>query len=578
VFFKKQTPRQYAEFSIEGREYSHSIKYISYCIWKLLKDHEEQFRNLNCALKMLEDRGGVPKKGEITKSDIEALRKDFLSKHSVIEQICDMMEVLAVSMNIPSFRISDFLFQFSPDIYNLEMRLCLKRIDEILAYEEATSSPEGLIERAIKIRKSFSTFYERIQYQENLFMNEDLHSSIVDISMGMGLTSSLRAYALGLKKIGSGNNDDDKYVLDRLKFFYHKRRMFPGFDIHCLLINLIEKSNRDESIKNGIKEALKMLALDSFDFIADKTASLKTQNEEKALHYTKLFAKIVPMINMLVDEINRYIYDHREVIVQKFQEYIIDELKQCEIARKKGEVKKMVFITRGYSSVVNDVLYNTFVEKGVSNKEHDNRVKDIRKLLFYNYEGDPKQERDLEIYIYVLKSNHEYEDDSLTSTRYVRYQFKENPDMRKDVGKSLKVFIKVGDEDWLKNRFYKKDECNCYLLSGAEFFQVDDKKTADDKAYSLFRMINTEGVSRLAELGFDQTNLKHIILAENFKHFSRPIKEPLAKNALSRENLEYLHIYKWSPFRVIISDAIYRNSEEMIKHEDILKRYYSEKI
>ena len=67
-------------------------------------------------------------------------------------------------------------------------------------------------------------------------------------------------------------------------------------------------------------------------------------------------------------------------------------------------------------------------------------------------------------------------------------------------------------------------------------------------------MINTEEVGDLADLGFDETNLKHLVLAENYKHFSRPLKEPMAKEALNRENLEYLYIYKWNPYRIIISD------------------------
>ena len=139
------------------------------------------------------------------------------------------------------------------DIFNHEMSLCLKRLDEIIAYQSMTNTSKDLEVRATQIIRSFDTFYRRIEYQKSLFKNKDLHSNIIDISMGMGLTSSLTAYSLGLQKIGVKNNKDDKNVLDRLKFLYHKRRMFPGFDIHCLLTNLISKDiTIDKSILFGL--------------------------------------------------------------------------------------------------------------------------------------------------------------------------------------------------------------------------------------------------------------------------------------------------------------------------------------
>ena len=95
--------------------------------------------------------------------------------------------------------------------------------------------------------------------------------------------------------------------------------------------------------------------------------------------------------------------------------------------------------------------------------------------------------------------------------------------------KSINLNIKVGDEDWVKNRFDKKDECKCYLLSGAEFFQVE-KTTWNSKDIIQSRMINTEGINDLAELGFNKTILTHLVLAENYKHF--PPKNRLRNSQL----------------------------------------------
>ena len=225
AFFKRQTPKQYADFSIQGREHSKSIRYISYSIWKVLIYYQKQYRKLYDSLTTLSDSGVV--KNKLRRTDIEILRQD-ISKYSILlSQICDMM----------------------------------KRLDEIIAYQSMTNTSKDLEVRATQIIRSFDTFYRRIEYQKSLFKNKDLHSNIIDISMGMGLTSSLTAYSLGLQKIGVKNNKDDKNVLDRLKFLYHKRRMFPGFDIHCLLTNLISKDiTIDKDYREKATVALRLLS------------------------------------------------------------------------------------------------------------------------------------------------------------------------------------------------------------------------------------------------------------------------------------------------------------------------------
>ncbi|NQY00702.1 MAG: hypothetical protein HRT70_06170 [Flavobacteriaceae bacterium] len=553
AFFKRQTPKQYADFSIQGREHSKSIRYISYSIWKVLIYYQKQYRKLYDSLTTLSDSGVV--KNKLRRTDIEILRQD-ISKYSILlSQICDMMGVLSKSMSIPSFRISDFLFQFSPDIFNHEMSLCLKRLDEIIAYQSMTNTSKDLEVRATQIIRSFDTFYRRIEYQKSLFKNKDLHSNIIDISMGMGLTSSLTAYSLGLQKIGVKNNKDDKNVLDRLKFLYHKRRMFPGFDIHCLLTNLISKDiTIDKDYREKATVALRLLSNHSEYFhMINELGDIDCKNDLK--DNTELFKHIVPYTNDLVLPINRYIHKQRREITKNFQDFILTELKKCEKERKQGKIKKLVFITRGYSSVVNNTLYNSFVKGDTSRKEHNSRIDEIKNELYYTYK---RKKKNIDLYIYVLKSQNHSDTKNLTSTRYVRYQFKENPNMWKNMDKSINLNIKVGDEDWVKNRFDKKDECKCYLLSGAEFFQVE-KTTWNSKDIIQSRMINTEGINDLAELGFNKTILTHLVLAENYKHFPRPLTDQSIRKALNRENLEYLHIYKWNPLRIVISDKIYAN-------------------
>lgn len=570
VFFKKQTPKQYADFSIQGREHSKSIRYISYSIWKMLSYYEHQYKGLYKSIKELKvNKGVIPNNPDFVKK-ISSLRKDISKNSIILDQICDMMGILANSMNVPSFRISDFLFQFSPEIFNYEMKLCLKRLEEIGAYQNESSTSGDIEKRAIKIIKSLDSFYLRISYQRDLFTYTDLHSNIIDISMGMGLTSSLTAYALGLKKIGENKNNtyDKNSIMRRLIFLYHKRRMFPGFDIHCLLINLISKNisipidKKAETI-----DALKLLS-----------NNYRKNQEDKNEDENELYGDIVSKIKGIVFDVNQHISKQRQEIIKNFQDFMISELKFVSNKRKEGKLRKLIFITQGYSSVVNSTLYNTFInykikenasETNQVKESHNLKVKEIIDQLNYNLDLEGEiTEKKIEVYIYVLKPKDENE--SFTSTRYVRYQFKENPNLKNDIKTSINLNVKIGDEEWLKNRFYKKDECLCYLLSGAEFFQIEKKQTKNKTNYQLYRMINTEEVNNLTNIGFDETYMKQIVLAENYKKFSRPINEPMAKESLNRENLEYLQIYEWSPHRIIISDKKYQNTRialEAIKKE-----------
>ncbi len=156
----------------------------------------------------------------------------------------------------------------------------------------------------------------------------------------------------------------------------------------------------------------------------------------------------------------------------------------------------------------------------------------------------------------------------LTTSRYVRYKFKENPNIPDKSG--YRVNVKIGDEDWLKKRFDRKHECLSYILSGAEFFQHQMGKATDDNGELIKdeknnsievpenRLINNERFFEFKKWRFKDTP-KHIILAERFKEFPRPLKSVSPKIAVNfkvafnRDHLEYTHLYEWDSKRIIIS-------------------------
>ena len=85
---------------------------------------------------------------------------------------------------------------------------------------------------------------------EYLLRRTELHNYLIDMADGHGLTTSLRAYARALQNVSTGRHTFPNFILKKrnirkLRFLYHKRRMFPGFDLHILLMHMFPM-NTDE--------------------------------------------------------------------------------------------------------------------------------------------------------------------------------------------------------------------------------------------------------------------------------------------------------------------------------------------
>ncbi|AUP77591.1 hypothetical protein [Flavivirga eckloniae] len=508
-FFKKQTPEQYSQFSIDGREAKDALMYTSYLIWKecaFVKSH----RNLYSKLDALINAKGVVNVSKWKASTIiyvRAFNKSVDKRLENQEIIRYALERLSNSLNIPIVRLSDYFFQFNPHIFTSEFRRVSNALEEICLTRKDTASNNCNIQekRASKVKDFFDIILMLKGFQESIIKHSDLHNFIIGMSDTNGASSALRTYALGFNTIlNSNGNDNDKF--DKIKFLFHKRRMYPGFDTHISLMNLARLEDLNTATNNTKVEASlkKIYSLNS--------TKLKATDENAEI------SKELGNIMSIVDE---YISLQRRNLCINFKKYIKREFLDSETPNHRG---KIVFLTQGFSTVVNSTIISVLRD---FKKEKVLEKIDFRIFLLVDDED--------------VKNNFE-------KTRYVRYNFKMNPNLLKDLGGQ--VMVKAGNFDWLSKR-YDKEENRILMLSGAEFFQEDTREKFG------YRLINNEKSEDVIEEEMKKLNnniYRHIILAEDYKKFDRNISDQeVYKDALSRDHLEYLNLYKWREDRVIIT-------------------------
>ena len=500
-FFKKQTPEQYASFSVDGRNLTDAIRYTSYLIWKecafitVFSSFIEKYK------KIAAGTGGVTSgvSGVIEKSDnilINLFQSTIEKRLARMEIIEHCINRLAANIGITKYRVSDFLFQFNTKIHVDEFRHVVDKMREIsLALED--DSDVGKIRklnRANYVVSYFQVMKKLKRFQNSLITYRSLHSTLISMSSNYGLSNSLLSYALGFESIIRKSNKNKGKQLRAIKFLFHKRRMYPGFDLHLLLANLAKIDIDDDKKTLEEKASSKLLRLYK---ISNKDITSKNNHD------------ILADLKGIVKSLNEHILVQRKNIKKKLLEYLTSKI---EIDKD----KRIVFITQGYSSVVNESLFDV-----ISNLAKDPEFAHIK------------------LQIYILENSSNTDDKSVSKMRYVRYKFKMNPNVKKET--SGRVSVKVGNEQWLKRRF---NNSKCFLLSGAEFFQVESGPNPKK------RHLNTETCEDFSI--WELKNIEHIILAEDFKKFDRHL-EGVYESGLNRDHIEFLNLYDWNSDRTIIT-------------------------
>lgn len=561
-FYKKQTAEFYSEYSLEGRTFSNNFMYIAYTIWKkcfFILSYSKIFRVFE---KLCLDEGKIAHIPELASDkarrkllrEINSLSEFFMTRHNRIQWIDSMILILARDMRIPPRRLSDYLFQFSPDIFVKEVRASLNAMKEIISIcgSNNSNNTEKLTQRRLQLASKILDFKtklkQRCDFQKGLIRYEDLHSSLIGLSIsGSGLSNALESYSLGLQDISrenpSGKDKDENKIRDKLSFFFHKRKLYPGHDLHSLLINFCIQQEQYHKDTTSPKKYFRTVHESLVNII-----SLSPVSSFNTKHPAQQRIRI-PNIKNDCDE---YLFDQRMKVSQKFIRYLKESVLHYQKQTLKGEkekLKRIVLVTQGYSGVVNKSILDL-----------TNEIKRLMDVKDQPISPDDQIFRKvlgtIDIHIFIVLGPNELEDDHLTTSRYVLYKFRDNPDITRIVPNS-KIVVKMGSLSWLKSR-YNQSNCLKFLVSGAEFIQIDNKYPHKIKGKSFIgtgtRFINNEGVYAYQENHL--RNYTHIVLAEDYKVFSYSIQDEFSRRSFNSEQLEYTNLYEWSFKRVIVTPSL----------------------
>ncbi len=521
IFFKQQPPKIYADHSVPGRFPSQVMVYISYCIWKECQ-YFKKYRYLIWAFRQMQNRGGnidrTVKFKKKYRKKIKRFNASFNRRFHLVKEIDEMIILLGKSLRIPPYRISEYFFQFSPTIYLAETRLMFQRMYEIVILAEKDED-EVLRHRILENCDTISNLYDKI-YKSQLYHAtnvkfRDLHEVIINISKDFGLSSSIQAYILGIQ--GNLTDIGDKHTgkkiekMQRIRYLFFKRRMHPGFDMHALVINLVEyylashptadMSNKEIGRINKIKEGLEVFKhIESLEF------------EEKFDTFKPLGIELLGMYE-----------DHRQTgrdeILKKFNKMVLDLIKEVHDS---PTLKNLVFMTKGYSSLVTHTLQRLIID------------------LFKNDSKITKMIRVINMQIFILYDELEDKDHRVT-VRHLRYRFKENPNLPLITNNT--VHVNIGDFQWYCNNF-EAETTKVVLLSGAEFvgsragdvsgirpfpfIMLNDECLRPDfitklHSRSRIRSMSQRKDGERTEIENVDDNFIHVVMAERFKLFKYPI-------------------------------------------------------
>jgi len=543
-FFFALTPKEYGIFSIKGQRYETGIRYIAYCIWKECSYYRLASFNKHF-LRLYQNQGdldGTPfthkKFARRVEKQIKQFKKIMSKRKRRIQRIDEMMVAFAQENDIKAHRISDYLFHFSPEIFNQELRNVIRLMEEVLqtmnyVNGRAGQDPnEAEAQRVNAKRKSrlerIAIFFKELErrevVQEEILQFDEMYDFTMDLANNYGMTKAVESYILGYEKIiqeyeGTTKEKQKRVALKKAKFLYHARRMYPGFDVHAILMNIAHKLQNQ-----SLQEFLHTIS------------NVNSQQLEKNVSPFELLKGCGSSIS---NAVNSLLESSREVVAQKFEQYITarcqEQLKQNQQATTPHKLK-LVFVTQGFSSVVNNTI-----------------IKFINALIkspaLYQAIGAPR------IYVWIVLSPDAFESEDKVKSRYLRYIFKDASGFSEEAKNSIDVNIQLGKKEWVEERMLRKNTdtphnsfIQSYLLSGAEFFQVGGAPALNNKKE--FRYINNENVFNSKEEPSDLFT-QRLVLAEGFKGFECPLRKPFYIKAFNDDRLEHLSLYSWNTQRIL---------------------------
>ncbi len=191
----------------------------------------------------------------------------ILRQQTALRRIEEMKLRTATELNIPTRRICDHVFQYSPLIHADRSRKYLRNLEELAlpaindAWALNKDRMNGLLDQC---QLMLADARRRVRLQQELQRARDLHRFISELASLHSTSGSLQTYAAALREVAIGAPKigpfgPDHLIGRRLRLLFRKQRAHPGFDLHVLLQQLVAQwrssSNDFDPVVVGLQAA-----------------------------------------------------------------------------------------------------------------------------------------------------------------------------------------------------------------------------------------------------------------------------------------------------------------------------------
>lgn len=385
LVLRTMDPERYATVMIHGRSADEILFSVAKSVRKICEDLTRETSDLRKFLGRLEEirkhndpdtqREELDTYWPVAQSPFDFAvidsRLERLAKrqYKYLQRIEFMKKRAAAVLGIPTRRLCDHIFQFSPSLYRDRVDKAIQNVKEIRMlrrhFDHITS--DRFFALAIQSSHILSAVKSRGGWQEQLINYRDLHALVERLASMHSTSGSLKVYSRALEAVAYSSKDRLKEssggkesvrvwneIADRFLFLYRKQRAHPGYHLHSLLLSacscMLDHSDEMPVDSGRVREVVAFLGAVEENFgkpdasvLLAKACGLDLRSiEVDRVDHVLRSIKLLPLyLARLIAFCRSKIRDQAELIIEEMR-------KMCN-----GD---MYLVVHGYSKTVRDTL------------------------------------------------------------------------------------------------------------------------------------------------------------------------------------------------------------------------------
>ena len=376
--------QELAGFLIHGRRTDEILETIALRIHRLASAFvNETAKGQDLPLRLLDrcQRRGGDKDRLIAQAAarVHAIEVLFRSEDINFRRIEALKQRAAVELGLSQRSLGDHILQFSPAMFRIGVEKYLRNLREMIELTQATDFEDadarrfrGLMEQNRRLEEDCR---DRATIQELLLRFRDMHPEICSLASTRSTSGSLQAYSRALSELASrqsdrlaarswrrgwrswsGSVEDPVYIetYERFLFLFRCQRAHPGFDLHTLLTQAVDrmstrglKDHFEEDVVKDLATAMRALEWRGMGRLA-RHAPAGRGNEDP--QHSKRYIKRLLSMRQLHRYFNRIVSLSREAMKSPFA-----QLLGAWCHRREAEAAVYV-VTLGYSKTVRELI------------------------------------------------------------------------------------------------------------------------------------------------------------------------------------------------------------------------------